>query len=54
MFESVCVFLNRQGGHLILGAGNDGTPTLSYSFDEAREVPGPPSQEGEALVNTPE
>jgi ATP-dependent DNA helicase RecG len=26
VFESVCAFLNRQGGHLILGAGNDGTP----------------------------
>lgn len=25
-FESVCAFLNRQGGHLILGADNDGTP----------------------------
>lgn len=27
VFESVCAFLNRQGGHLILGARNDGTPT---------------------------
>ncbi|MBW8049948.1 MAG: winged helix-turn-helix transcriptional regulator [Cytophagales bacterium] len=24
-FESVCAFLNRQGGHLILGVKNDGT-----------------------------
>jgi ATP-dependent DNA helicase RecG len=27
VFESVCAFLNRQGGHLILGASNDGKPT---------------------------
>ena len=32
VFESVCAFLNRQGGHLILGAGNDGTP---LGVDEA-------------------
>lgn len=25
MFESVCSFLNRQGGHLLLGAKDDGT-----------------------------
>ena len=31
-FESVCAFLNRQGGHLILGADNDGTP---LGVDEA-------------------
>lgn len=27
VFESVCAFLNRQGGHLLLGVHNDGTPT---------------------------
>ncbi len=27
VFENVCAFLKRQGGHLILGARNDGTPT---------------------------
>ena len=27
VFESVCAFLNRQGGHLLLGVRNDGTPT---------------------------
>lgn len=27
VFESVCAFLNRQGGHLILGASNEGKPT---------------------------
>ena len=32
VFESVCAFLNRQGGHLILGMGNDGTP---LGVDEA-------------------
>lgn len=26
VFESVCAFLNRQGGHLLLGVRNDGTP----------------------------
>ena len=26
IFESVCAFLNRQGGHLLLGVRNDGTP----------------------------
>ena len=26
VFESVCAFLNRQGGHLLLGARDDGTP----------------------------
>jgi ATP-dependent DNA helicase RecG len=25
VFESVCAFLNRQGGHLVLGVRNDGT-----------------------------
>ena len=24
-FESICSFLNRNGGHLLLGVGNDGT-----------------------------
>ena len=24
-FESICAFLNRKGGHLILGVKNDGT-----------------------------
>jgi ATP-dependent DNA helicase RecG len=32
VFESVCAFLNRQGGHLLLGASNDGQPT---GVDEA-------------------
>lgn len=32
VFESVCAFLNRQGGHLILGASNEGQPT---GVDEA-------------------
>ncbi len=32
VFESVCAFLNRQGGHLILGAGDDGT---ARGVDEA-------------------
>lgn len=27
VFESVCAFLNRQGGHLVLGASNEGKPT---------------------------
>jgi ATP-dependent DNA helicase RecG len=27
VFESVCAFLNRQGGHLLLGASNTGQPT---------------------------
>ncbi len=27
VFESVCAFLNRQGGHLLLGVRDDGTPT---------------------------
>lgn len=27
VFERVCAFLNRQGGHLLLGVRNDGTPT---------------------------
>lgn len=27
VFESICAFLNRQGGHLILGASNTGQPT---------------------------
>ena len=26
VFESVCAFLNRQGGHLLLGVRDDGTP----------------------------
>ena len=26
VFESVCAFLNRQGGHLVLGVRDDGTP----------------------------
>ena len=25
LFETVCAFLNRQGGHLLLGVGDDGT-----------------------------
>ncbi|OGX86778.1 hypothetical protein BEN47_12395 [Hymenobacter lapidarius] len=32
VFESVCAFLNRQGGHLILGADNAGAP---LGVDEA-------------------
>lgn len=32
VFESVCAFLNRQGGHLLLGANNEGQPT---GVDEA-------------------
>jgi ATP-dependent DNA helicase RecG len=32
VFESVCAFLNRQGGHLLLGASNDGQAT---GVDEA-------------------
>jgi ATP-dependent DNA helicase RecG len=32
VFESVCAFLNRQGGHLLLGASNNGQPT---GVDEA-------------------
>jgi ATP-dependent DNA helicase RecG len=32
VFESVCAFLNRQGGHLFLGASNEGQPT---GVDEA-------------------
>ena len=27
VFESVCAFLNRQGGHLLLGVRDDGSPT---------------------------
>ncbi|WP_201977421.1 RNA-binding domain-containing protein [Hymenobacter rubidus] len=26
IFESICAFLNRQGGHLLLGVRNDGVP----------------------------
>ena len=26
LFESICAFLNRQDGHLLLGAENDSTP----------------------------
>jgi ATP-dependent DNA helicase RecG len=25
VYESICAFLNRQGGHLFLGVKNDGT-----------------------------
>ncbi len=29
VFESVCAFLNRQGGHLLLGVRNDGLNRLA-------------------------
>ena len=36
VYESICVFLNRRGGHIVLGANNGGITGGNYALASER------------------